>query len=77
MMEKTINIKFEITPIELAEQFCDMDAKEQAQFFNSIGMISTHQWEDPFVFQLQAIVDTEKLNNHGKDVMQQIGDYAK
>lgn len=75
MISKNINVEFEITPTELAYQFCLMDAEEQAEFINIAGRTAS-LWNRTLSFQLQAIVDTGKLNNYGKEFMRKIGDYS-
>ena len=75
MISKNITVEFEITPTELAYQFCSMDADEQAEFINIAGT-TTSLWNKPFVYQLQAIVDTGKLSSYGKEFMRKIGDYS-
>jgi len=75
MLKKNIDVEFKITPIELAEQFCEMWATEQADFFNSIGIISS-TWDSDLVFQLQSIVDTGRLDANGINVMRKIGEYS-
>lgn len=63
------------TPAELATVFCAMDADEQAAFLNCIANI-TADWKTPFVFQLQAIIDSPVLSAQGRSVMQEIGEYG-
>jgi len=75
MLKKNIDVEFKITPIELAEQFCEMWSTEQADFFNAIGIISS-TWDSDLVFQLQSIVDTGRLDANGINVMRKIGEYS-
>lgn len=75
MIERKETIQITPTPGELAKEFCEMGADEQADFFNWISVISS-RWERPFVIQLQAITDSKKLNNNGRVIMENIGVYA-
>jgi len=63
------------TPEELADCWCSMDADEQAEFFNRVGL-AVEGWDKPFCFQLQAIQDCPKLNHKARFVMHQIGQYS-
>ena len=57
-MKVKIEQELKIFPSDLAEEFCNkMDADEQAQFFGHIYSI-TKMWKRPFIFQLQAIIDS-------------------
>ncbi len=74
-MKVKIEQEIKIFPSDLAEEFCSMDADEQAQFFEHVHSI-TKMWERPFCFQLQAIVESRFLTTGGKSIMELIGDYA-
>lgn len=74
-MERTTTIKIEPTPEELAECFCNMDANQQARFFNAVADVSG-KWKNPFCFQLQAITEKPILSASGRTVMAEIGNYA-
>lgn len=77
MKPLTINQDIQITlaPRQMAELFCNMDSQEQAEFFNHIGDIVA-DWPGPFCFQLQTITDDPALNNEGREIMADIGEYA-
>jgi hypothetical protein len=64
-------VSIEIIGRELAELFWQMDASEQAEFFNKLGDLSM------LSFQLQAITDSEELNAIGRYGMQLIGVYSQ
>jgi hypothetical protein len=74
-MERTFTQEIKPTPRELAEEFCNMDGDKQAEFFSEIAAIKD-TWDFPFVFQLQAITDSPKLTDEGRQVMADIGEYA-
>jgi len=75
-MEKTITIKFTLTPQEIAKLFCDMDMDDQATFFNEIDNIVTTEWLAPFCFQLESITNSSILTNNGRKIMKEIGEYS-
>ena len=68
----------EITPELVAELFANMDAGEQARFFNHIDTVAS-TWgidADLLPFQMQAITDDDGLTLAGRRVMQMIGEYS-
>ena len=80
MVMKSIRRRIEVevlpTSGELASMFCEMDADEQAHFFNSVAYESA-RWKRDFVFQLQAITDSPVLHSTGREIMRGIGEYAQ
>lgn len=68
-------VPVELTPKELAELFCSMDSGEMADFFNEAAA-EVNTWDSPFPFQMQSIVDTKKLNDAAKEMMNIIGEYS-
>jgi len=76
MITREFTEQFEITPEELANEFCEMDGSQQAIFFNSIYELSK-LWKRSFPFQMQAILDSEVLNPNGEWIMKTIGNYSK
>jgi hypothetical protein len=75
-MKKTMELEIKISPSELAAEFCEMKANEQADFFSEVSRISK-EWTAPFCFQLQAITDSQELTNGGREIMSSIGDYSR
>jgi hypothetical protein len=71
-----VSVEIHPSADELAEVFCAMDDEEQAGFFNRIAEI-TKAWEAPFCFQLNAISESKHLNDDGRKIMAQIGEYAE
>ena len=69
---KVINVR--PTPKELAFEFCEMDASEQAMFFNEIHKLST-TWVGSLHFQLREVSDAG-LTTGGRSVMGMIGKHA-
>lgn len=76
MIQRKVTINIDPTPDELAFGFAIMSQDEQAQFFSELAKITTH-WESPFCFQLQSIIESDKLTNDGRRLMETIGEYGK
>ena len=74
-IEKTVTVKVRPTVHDVAKAFCSFDQAQQADFFNDVAKI-TNKWDHPFVMQLQSITDCELLKPSGREVMEQIGNYA-
>lgn len=77
MVRRSFQEDIELTPSELAKEFCDMDASQQAIFFNSIWDIVHSNWDCNFAFQMQFISDSKKLNDQGREILRTIGEYAE
>ena len=77
MIKKTIEQVIELTPEELASEFCDSTDGEQAVFFNEISKI-TGNWKESlgFKFQLQYLTDNDELTEGGREIMNLIGQYS-
>lgn len=61
-----------LTPLELAESFCDMDSSEQAEFFNEIGKVARlGGWS--LSFQMSSVLKQDSLNEDGANAMRAIG----
>ena len=75
MIERTRKITIKPTVKEIAEEFCDMCADDQAQFFNLIDEVSS-KWDRPLCFQLQSVTDSKWLTTAGRNVMENIGIYS-
>lgn len=74
-MKRTIEFETALTIEEVAEAFCEMDSTEQAAFFNTV-YATTSDWAVPFCFQLQMITDDPVLDEGGRSIMRQIGEYS-
>lgn len=72
-IKRTIEVEIIPTPYELAHAFWSMGEREQALFFNHLGLIS----EDRLPFQLQAISQSDDLADDGRYAMNLIGDYSE
>jgi hypothetical protein len=67
MFERKTIINVTPTPDELAYEFSIMSDEQQAMFFSELARI-TENWEKPFSFQLQSIIDHQYNNGGGKPV---------
>ena len=76
MFERKTIINVTPTPDELAYEFSIMSDEQQAMFFSELARI-TENWEKPFSFQLQSIIDHPYLTKEGKSIMERIGEYGK
>ncbi len=76
MIERQIKADIELTSLELASEFCEMSADQQALFFNYIEDFS-EEWGSPLCFQIQAIAKSKNLLRSGNNVMRMLGEYAK
>ena len=76
MIKRTIEHTIELTPEELAFEFCRLCDDEQVKFFNEMGKL-TEEWERPFCFQLQYLSDNESLTTSGRHIMELIGQYSE
>lgn len=74
MIERVFPIS--ITPEELATEFCSMRQDEQARFFSCVSDI-VNNWDRPFAFQLQALIDDPNLTGGGRAIMELIGEYGE
>jgi hypothetical protein len=77
MIKKTIEQVIELTPEELASEFCNSTDGEQSAFFNEISKI-TGNWKESlgFKFQLQYVTDNAELTDGGREIMALIGQYS-
>lgn len=75
MIDVTQKITITLEPKDLAKEFCNMNADYQAEFFNAVYKI-TQKWQSHFVLQLQSITDSPVLNDGGRIIMCNIGDYS-
>ena len=58
------------------EMWCDLNAWEQAKFFNEVYKI-TKKWDGLFVDQLQYVTDSKALTTEGREIMEHIGNYSE
>lgn len=61
------------SPEEIADAFWDLDASEQARFYNRLAEVAR---DHTLPMQLQAITDDDGLTLSGRRVMATIGDYS-
>lgn len=70
-MIKQFEVDVKLLPSELAEMFWDLDADEQAKFFNCLGSVLTSS--AIFQTQMDNVVLSDVLSDAGKYAMQAIG----
>jgi len=75
IIRRTKIVEIKLTVSEVSQAFCEMNADEQACFFNCIDT-ETKKWKQSFCFQLQSITDSEYLTDEGRNIMGLIGDYS-
>jgi len=74
-MERRISMLIELSPYELATDFCDMGADDQALVFAFIKRISD-KWEHSLSCQINAITLSDQFDDDAEKFMQLLGDYA-
>ncbi|MDD5487113.1 MAG: hypothetical protein PHW65_06125 [Dehalococcoidales bacterium] len=75
MFERKVIIDVTPTPDELAYEFAEMGAEQQAMFFSELARL-VEKWDRPFSFQLQAVTDDPALTDGGRFIMGKIGEYG-
>lgn len=76
MIKREHTLVWVLTPEEIASEFAGMNDSEQAIFFSELARI-TGEWNRPFCFQLQSLVDRPELSIEGRRIMEEIGEYAR
>ncbi len=72
---KEISVNIKLTPMDLAIEFCEMNADKQAEFFNLIAGI-LKKWDDNLSFKLHAITNSDVLNSNGRNAIVSLGEYT-
>lgn len=75
-IKRTAEIVIKPTVREVADAFCSMDSKEQAQFFSLIYETVKGTWERPFCIQLESVSKEPSLSDGGRYIMNEIGNYS-
>lgn len=70
---RTLEIN-DFAPAELAEEFCDMDAKQQAEFFAHIGLIAA-KWPGAGWCQ-QCCSMSEHFDKSATDTIAKLAEWA-
>lgn len=76
MIQRDITAQVNPTPKELAEELATTSNEEQAVFVSELAE-AVAKWNKPVGFQLQYLVDSPKLSDDGRSLMQLIGQYAE
>ncbi len=66
----------DISPEQLAEEFCNMSCHQQARFFNAVHEVTKDWTVVGFVMQLQGVIDSPEFTAEARSVMKLIGDYG-
>lgn len=74
-MQITKTFEVELTPEQLAEEFWEMDAGQQARFFNHLFEQTPEYWL--FQKQMAAVHSSTALETGGRAAMLTIGDKPK
>jgi hypothetical protein len=75
VIQRKVTIDVILSPSELAHEFANMDNEKQAMFFNELANL-TDEWDKPFCFQLQSLIDSKSLTLGGRHIMETIGQYG-
>lgn len=73
ILKQNLDIEVKVTPNQLADLFCSMDDREQANFFNCVYDISQTWPSCNFDMQMLSVSRCGHLTAGGRDVMQTIG----
>lgn len=65
---KTVEVGVDITPMDLAEAFWEMDIHQQAEFFNHLGDISGIRLPE----QMRSVSDSGELNALGRRAVESL-----
>jgi len=77
MIKRVFVKEIQLTPLEIATEFCEMDGDQQARFFNAIGFIVETGWEGKhFSSQMYNISTSTSLNDDGKNILNIIKEYV-
>jgi len=72
-----LNIEVEVSPAQLAEEFCNLYENGQAEFFNKIHEVFASKPEWSFAMQMHYVSVSPELNSKGRFVMDKIGEYGR
>lgn len=65
----------DVTTEQVAKLFCDMDAEQQAHFFNEVAT-QVKSWKGTFSAQMWGVANESILSDNARTVMASIGTYA-
>lgn len=72
---RNTTIEIQLSPEELAKEFCDMGDSDQVKLFNEVASI-TADWEGLLLTQMTYVASHEDLTDAGRQVMRTIGGCA-
>ena len=74
-IEKNLKILVDIDSKEIAKLFCKMNSDQQVLFFNEVAKL-VKEWNEPFCFQMQGIIDSDILLSYEvKDIIKTMAEY--
>lgn len=76
-INRTVEVPLTLTPKEVAQLFCSMDANEQADFFNEVAKEADTWPSCNFDLQMSYVSGANNLSYEGRNIMRTIGDYSK
>jgi len=72
-LKRSVAVELELSGFEIAQLFWQLDADQQAHFFDELRRISS---PGAFVMQMQAITQSNLLSSGGRTIMGYIGEYS-
>ena len=75
-MIMTRSVTIELTPQLTAQAFCEMDAQQQAEFFDEVAHISNRWGVGKFAYQMHTVIEMGEARECAKIIMRQIGEAA-
>lgn len=73
---KQVSAEIELHGKDIANMFCQLDEREQAEFFNAIAK-EVKSWDGTFDYQMCQVSIHSKLSIDGRKIMKTIGDYSE
>ena len=71
VVKRRTNVELSFDGVQVAQLFWQLDGDEQAEFFNSLGLV------DKLPMQLQSVADSKLLASCGRLAMSRIGEYSE
>lgn len=70
MISRHVGVSIQLTVAELAEEFCDLGADDQARFFTVLAAIANRdKWPGGWAIQAGYIVARPELNEDARTVL--------
>lgn len=75
-ISRTVTAEIELHGKDVAEFFCRLDSREQAEFFNEIANF-VKGWDGTFDMQMHNVSSEFRLQRSGRKIMRTIGEYSE